>query len=378
MKTKGGDVMQSFGWHDRERATGTAQELVDLLLSYSLLHKASDIHIEPLDDVLRARCRIDGVLHVVGTLPKEKAEAVLIRLKIMAALDIANKRQPQDGRMLWRQDGRNIDLRLSTMPTVRGEKAVIRILGENAPDLRLDGLGLQEKAIRLIRRIIGGKNGLFLVCGPTGSGKTTTLYAALREIAADDVSIATLEDPVEYKCDGFCQSQINPKGGVEFHNGLRALLRQDPDILVVGEIRDAETAAIAVRAALTGHLVFSTLHTSSALDVPGRLVDMGVEAYLVADALIGVTAQRLVRRLCTDCAGKGCDACHGSGYRGRICLAEVVPVGKALRKVIRNMGGAEEMKRTAAEDVLFFDDAVRQALNEAVTTEAEIHRVYTE
>ena len=267
--------MKESVWTDEEGKTETVQNLIEKLFSYAMTIGVSDIHAEPLDETFRIRCRRDGVLQSVGAIRKEKGKAFINRLKVMAALDIADARRPQDGRIVYKE---GIDMRLSTMPTVRGEKAVIRILGgsRNLPDL--DGLGMDKRAVSLIRRSLRDAKGLIIICGPTGSGKTTTLYAALREIDKESVSIATLEDPVEYKIDGLSQSQIGKKGGIAFHEGLRALLRQDPDVLVIGEIRDNETAAIAVRAALTGHLVFSTIHANEAAAVPERLVDMGVPA----------------------------------------------------------------------------------------------------
>ena len=313
--------MKKSVWTDEEGKTETVQNLIEKLFSYAMDRGVSDIHAEPLDEKFRIRCRRDGVLESAGAIRKEKGKAFINRLKVMAALDIADARRPQDGRIVYKE---GIDMRLSTMPTVRGEKAVIRILGgsRNLPDL--DSLGIDKRAVSLIRKSLRDTKGLIIICGPTGSGKTTTLYAALREIDKESVSIATLEDPVEYKIDGLSQSQIGKKGGIAFHEGLRALLRQDPDILVIGEIRDDETATIAVRAALTGHLVFSTIHANEAAAVPERLVDMGVPAYLVGDALLCTAAQRLVRRHCAVCGGTGCLACNFSGYDGRDCLAEVI------------------------------------------------------
>ena len=369
--------MENCIWTEKEGITGTAQDLLDRLIGYAVREGASDIHIEPLDESVRVRCRFDGVLYTVAAAPPEKGEPFLIRLKIMAGLDIANKRLPQDGRILWESGAVKTDLRLSTMPTVRGEKAVIRILGSRTADFSLDGLGLPERGVALIRGALTYTNGLIIICGPTGSGKTTTLYAALRELDSDAVSIATLEDPVEYKINGFSQSQVNAKGGVEFPQGLRALLRQDPDILVIGEIRDGETATIAVRAALTGHLVLSTLHAATALHAPGRLIDMGIEPYLLADALLCLMAQRLVRRKCSVCGGKGCKACHGSGYGGRLCISEVVPMNAPLRNAIRSGKSEGEMQRLAGEGLLF-SESIRRSIGSGLTDAAEIRRVYKE
>lgn len=253
---------------------GTAHEIVSELLVYAADSGASDIHIEPMDRAVRIRLRRDGVLMSVGELPAERLDAVTARIKILASLDIANKRLPQDGRFVWPDGRRPIDMRVSTMPTIRGEKTVIRLLDAGQVTLNLDCLGLGDDVAALLRQLTKRSSGLFLYSGATGSGKTTTLYAALQELHRPEVSIATLEDPVEYKLEGVCQSQIHVKSGLEFHNGLRALLRQDPDILVIGEIRDVETARIAIRAALTGHLVFSTLHAASAAEAPIRLIEI--------------------------------------------------------------------------------------------------------
>ena len=260
---------------------------VNKLLQDALAAGASDIHIEPMDDAVRIRWRRDGVLCQAGCLHKSSLEKLVSRIKVLAGLDIANRRLPQDGRIVWKDGNRRLDLRVSTLPTVRGEKVVIRILDGQRIPLDLSALGMDDQARRCLERLIRCRQGLIVICGPTGSGKTTTLYAALHEIQDDSVSIATLEDPVEILMEGVSQSQVQAKGGMMFQDGLRALLRQDPDILVVGEIRDSETARIAVRAALTGHVIFSTLHAPSAVEAVIRLTDMGIAPYLAADALAG-------------------------------------------------------------------------------------------
>lgn len=287
---------------------------VNKLLQDALAAGASDIHIEPMDDAVRIRWRRDGVLCQAGCLHKSSLEKLVSRIKVLAGLDIANRRLPQDGRIVWKDGNRRLDLRVSTLPTVRGEKVVIRILDGQRIPLDLSALGMDDQARRCLERLIRCRQGLIVICGPTGSGKTTTLYAALHEIQDDSVSIATLEDPVEILMEGVSQSQVQAKGGMMFQDGLRALLRQDPDILVVGEIRDSETARIAVRAALTGHVIFSTLHAPSAVEAVIRLTDMGIAPYLAADALAGVVSQRLVRR-----------KTKAGTYEGRFCLCEVVP-----------------------------------------------------
>ena len=367
----GGFQMKKSVWTDEEGKTETVQNLIEKLFSYAMDRGVSDIHAEPLDEKFRIRCRRDGVLESAGAIRKEKGKAFINRLKVMAALDIADARRPQDGRIVYKE---GIDMRLSTMPTVRGEKAVIRILGgsRNLPDL--DGLGMDKRAVSLIRRSLRDAKGLIIICGPTGSGKTTTLYAALREIDKESVSIATLEDPVEYKIDGLSQSQIGKKGGIAFHEGLRALLRQDPDVLVIGEIRDNETAAIAVRAALTGHLVFSTIHANEAAAVPERLVDMGVPAYLVGDALVCTAAQRLVRKQCSVCGGTGCLACNFSGYDGRGCLAEVIYFTNRTKEAVRRDASTGAVRKGAQEKI-FFKETAMAMVRDGLTDEREIMRV---
>lgn len=367
-------------------------DLVDSMIEEAVRIGVSDIHIEPLDRCVRIRYRLDGVLVPVNTFPLEQLDKITSRIKIKSDLDIANKRLPQDGRLRWSQDGRNIDMRVSTMPTVRGEKTVIRLLDSGSIPLDLEKLGFTEQIVAILRTMIHRPKGLILLCGPTNSGKTTTLYAALHELDTKQISIATLEDPVEYKLEGICQSQINVKAGLLFHNGLRALLRQDPDILVIGEIRDKETASIAIRAALTGHLVFSTIHAGSALETPIRLMDMGIEPYMIADALLGVLSQRLVRRLCCHCrqvndttgyegsyVHTGCPHCFGTGYAGRVGIGEIVPVNKSLRCAIRDTANLELLQEAAARDgALFMGQSICDVLRAGETDWQEIQRMFTE
>lgn len=388
---------------------GPAHVVVDRILTYAAGHGVSDIHVEPTDETVRIRCRKDGVLFTLGDLPRDRLDALTVRIKVMAALDIANKRLPQDGRIAWRHGAETVDLRVSTMPTIRGEKTVIRLLDAGRVRLDLDALRLDGEAVTRLRRLIAATKGLLLICGPTGSGKTTTLYAALQERISPEIAVATLEDPVEYKIDGLSQSQIQPKQGLEFQNGLRALLRQDPDVMVVGEIRDSETARIAIQAALTGCLVLSTIHAANAAEVPVRLSDMGIEPYLVADALIGIVSQRLVRLLCTKCrvpvdrqgdrdgrpyvrdgvspshqngggggyVHQGCEACLGKGYDGRMALCEVVPVGPAVKACIRSGGAERDFYDAAVADGAFtMGQAIENALQQGLTDRMEIDRVY--
>lgn len=338
---------------------------VNELLQQALDAGASDIHIEPLDEAVRIRWRRDGVLCQAGTLHPGGLDKLVSRIKVMAGLDIANRRLPQDGRIVWKEGERRLDLRVSTLPTIRGEKVVIRILDGQRIPLALSALGMDDQARSCLEKLIRCRQGLIVICGPTGSGKTTTLYAAIHAIQDESVSIATLEDPVEILMNGISQSQVQPKGGMMFQDGLRALLRQDPDILVVGEIRDGETARIAVRAALTGHVIFSTLHAPSAVEAVIRLTDMGVAPYLAADALAGVVSQRLVRR-----------KIRADTYCGRFCLCEVVPAGPHLRQAIRRCDGVQELTEAARTDgAVLMPDVIARTLAAGLTDEAELRRV---
>jgi len=269
--------------------------LLDQILSQALEKKASDIHLEPREDYVRLRYRVDGILEEADPLHKNQQAALISRIKVLANLDISESRLPQDGRINFKQKHREFDLRISILPTVHGEKTVIRMLERRRALLKLTELGMTGEDLLLFRRLISKRSGLILVSGPTGSGKTTTLYAALRELNCRENNIMTIEDPVEYQLPGVNQTQVNPKAGLTFPRALRTILRQDPDILLIGEIRDLETARIAVQAALTGHLVFSTLHTKDASGAAVRLTEMGIESYLIEDVLLGVIAQRLIR-----------------------------------------------------------------------------------
>jgi type IV pilus assembly protein PilB len=275
--------------------------LVEAILNRAIADRASDLHIEPLEHRTRVRERIDGVLRETSEIPQELHDAVVARIKIMSNLDIAEKRVPQDGRIAYQIAGQAYDLRVSTYPSVHGEKVVLRILEKSTERFDLEKLGLEPSQLVRLRRLIERPYGMLIVCGPTGSGKTTTLYAALNHLNTPERNIITIEDPVEYQLPGIVQANVNPRAGLTFATGLRAILRQDPDVVLVGEIRDRETAMIAVEAALTGHMVFSTLHANEAAGAPGRLVEMGVEPFLLASALVGVLSQRLVRLLCTEC-----------------------------------------------------------------------------
>ena len=325
--------------------------LVNNLIARAVEQRASDIHLEPFEKVFRVRYRVDGVLYNVDAPPRELRAAVISRLKLMARLNIAERRLPQDGRIQLRTLGKEIDLRVSTMPTLYGESVVMRLLDRSAGDFYdLPNLGFSETMLARMEHHTSQPHGIFLVTGPTGSGKSTTLYSALKRINLPDKKIITIEDPVEYQMDGINQIHVNPQIGLTFAAGLRHIVRQDPDVIMVGEIRDLETAEIAIRAALTGHLVFSTLHTNDAPSAVTRLTDMGVENYLISSSLLAVLAQRLVRLICPHCRvvderqaaaldrpvyrGAGCDRCSQIGYRGRQGILELMDVNDEIRRLV--------------------------------------------
>jgi type II secretory ATPase GspE/PulE/Tfp pilus assembly ATPase PilB-like protein len=298
--------------------------LVDQLLAEGIQAGASDIHIEPEEQGIAVRHRVDGLLRHARTLPRRVAPSLVSRVKILSGLDIADRLRPQDGRARVAVQGSVVDLRVSTLPASHGEKIVIRVLDGSAGLRTLDSIGFSPAYLVRIRCLLEQREGLVLVTGPTGSGKTTTLYAALREIQARGVNVVTVEDPIEYRLPGIVQVQVHERAGLTFSAALRSIMRQDPDVILVGEIRDRETAEIAIQASLTGHLVLSTLHTNDAPSAVTRLIDIGVAGYQIATAVKGVIAQRLLRRRCSDCAGGGCAVCDGSGYRGRLAVAEVL------------------------------------------------------
>jgi general secretion pathway protein E len=354
-------------------------KLVNMLLFQALKLRASDIHLQPYADRFQVRMRIDGVLYDMESIPKRAQEAIISRVKVMGKMDIAERRLPQDGRASIRVGDGDVDVRISTVPVAGGERVVFRILDKTTKIYSLDQIGLEQDAERTIRRYINYSHGVIFVTGPTGSGKTTTLYACLDAINAPDLNILTIEDPVEYNLDGISQVQVNVKKGLTFANGLRSFLRQDPDVMMVGEVRDNETADIAIRAALTGHLVFSTVHTNDSASTVTRLIDIGVEPYLVSSSLLLVVAQRLLRTLCPNCRepitptqemlyhledlklspdqfaggklmkGRGCDECFGSGYAGRTAIYEVMPIDTHIQEQIVNKATASQIKRGALE-----------------------------
>src|SRR5712691_5080020 len=378
--------------------------LVNLLVENAISAEASDIHIEPFEDTLRIRYRIDGILYEQEAPPRRLQAAVTSRIKIMAEMNIAERRLPQDGRIRVTLHGRRVDIRVSTIPTVHGESIVMRLLDRSSVFLPLERLGFMPQMMARFEKLIQRPHGIILVTGPTGSGKTTTLYAALDKINSPDRKIITVEDPVEYQLKGVNQIPVKPKIGLTFASGLRHIVRQDPDVILIGEIRDLETAEIAIQAALTGHLVFSTLHTNDAPSAITRLEDMGVEPYLVSSVLEAVLAQRLVRRICEGCRvhdaparadleglgldadggytlyrGKGCDECRGTGYRGRFGIYELFPITEDVRSLVLRRASTPEIRRHAVEagmTTLRLDGLAKA--REGHTTVEEILRVTQE
>ncbi len=322
-------------------------KLVNILFMQAVKERASDIHIEPEEDILRIRYRIDGILHEVNDIPKKLQSAIISRIKILSKMDIAENRKPQDGRIRLKLESKDLDIRVSTFPTVHGENVVMRLLDKSSVLLGLKELGFSKKLLETFDKLIHRSNGIILVTGPTGSGKTTTLYAALTAINSMEKNIITIEDPVEYELPLIRQTPVNPKAGITFANGLRSILRQDPDIIMVGEIRDKETADVAIQAALTGHLVFSTLHTNDASSALTRLMDMGVEPFLISSSIAGILAQRLVRKLCDKCKGEGCKTCKDSGFTERIGIFELLVLDEKMKKIVNEKASADEIKKKA-------------------------------
>ncbi len=350
------------------------KRLVSMVLLEAIRNRASDIHFEPFEDEFKMRYRIDGVLYEMVPPPRHIAYAISSRIKVMANLDIAERRMPQDGRIPLVVAGNPVDLRVSVLPTMFGESVVLRVLDRTQVNLDMGKLGLREDDLRVVRQMMGKPHGIIICTGPTGSGKTTTLYAALRELNSIDVKILTAEDPVEYDVDGMIQVQVNPDIGLTFARALRSFLRQDPDIILVGEVRDKETAVMAVQSALTGHLVFSTLHTNDAPSSIARLLDLGLEPFQVTAAVEAIVAQRLVRRICEHCKeeyeptedmlmelnlrpedvkgrrfmyGRGCDYCNSTGYRGRMGIYEVMPMDEEMRELIMKHASSNVLRTEA-------------------------------
>lgn len=382
--------------------------LVGLIIRKALDTRASDIHVEPFENRLIVRYRIDGVMHEVESPPRRLSAAVISRIKIMANLDIAERRLPQDGRIKLRLQGKEVDLRVSTVPTMHGESVVMRILDKGGVPLNFESLGFEADLLEQFSEVLLRPHGILLVTGPTGSGKTTTLYTALSQLNKPDVKILTVEDPVEYQMDGINQIQVKPQIDLTFANALRSIVRQDPDVIMIGEIRDLETAQIAVQSALTGHLVLSTLHTNDAASTINRLLDMGMDDYLLTSTVIGIQAQRLVRTLCKNCRRSyvalpeivietglnrfikgdvsislfepvGCEACAHTGFIGRVAIMEIMPMTDGIRShVMRHAASGEIQKQAIAEGMLtMYEHGLRKVLAGTTTLE-EVLRVTRE
>ena len=381
--------------------------VVNLIMERALEARASDIHIEPFESRLIVRYRVDGVMQEVESPPRRLSAAVISRIKIMSNLDIAERRLPQDGRIKLRMKSKEIDMRVSTVPTMHGESVVMRVLDKGGVPLNFDTLGFQPETLKLFLNALTQPHGIVLVTGPTGSGKTTTLYTALQLLNKPDVKILTVEDPVEYQMEGINQIQVKPQIGLTFANALRSIVRQDPDVIMIGEIRDLETAQIAVQSALTGHLVISTLHTNDAPSTVNRLLDMGVEDYLLTSTVNGILAQRLVRSLCTDCREPyeplpevvkefelerftddtpimlyrpvGCEACGGTGYSGRLGIMEMMPMTDTIRSLVMRHAISGEIRRQAIDEGMqtLYEDGLRKVLAGTITLD-EVLRVTRE
>jgi len=379
-------------------------QMVNLIFSQAVRDSASDIHVEPFEREVRVRYRLDGILHEMLRPPKRMHAALISRIKILGEMNIAERRLPQDGRIKLQIAGRQVDVRVSIVPTIYGERAVMRVLDKTNAVFGLQESGMSLPSLETFRRLIRQPHGMILSTGPTGSGKSTTLYGALQELTSITTNILTIEDPVEYQISGIGQIQVRPAIGLTFANGLRSIVRQDPDILMVGEIRDEETAEIAIHAALTGHMIFSTLHTNDSAGAITRLLDMGVEPYLAASSIIGVVAQRLLRRNCAFCAapssesesalrplgltveglrghtpmrGKGCEKCQGTGFKGRTGLFELLVVDETMQEMMTRRASASAMKNYAVETLgmrTLLDDG-RRAVQSGLTTPEEVLRV---
>lgn len=397
---------------DLKKLEGITEEpvvikLVNLIIMKAVREGASDIHIEPEEEALKTRFRVDGMLHEITSPPKYLQSAIISRIKIMADLNIAERRIPQDGRFTIKMEGKTIDVRVSCVPTIYGENVVLRLLDASSALLTLTQLGFSEQVLEKYQKLISRPHGIILVTGPTGSGKTTTLYASLNKINTVEKNIITIEDPVEYKLEGVRQIQVNPKVNLTFANGLRSILRQDPNVIMVGEIRDFETVEIAIHAALTGHLVFSTLHTNDAPGAITRMIDMGAEPFLISSSVIGILAQRLVRTICKECKeeytptkealkdigledkgektkikfyrGKGCPKCMNTGYKGRISIYELLLPDDKIRNLIVAKAQLDEIRNQARSQGMttLMEDGI-QKIKEGMTTAEEVLRVTQE
>jgi general secretion pathway protein E len=417
-QTSASEVMQDIDDEDPERLFSEIEEigdllddtsdspvirLVNLMFSQAVRDNASDIHIEPYQNTLKIRQRLDGILHDMLSPPKHVQSALISRVKIMANLNIAEKRLPQDGRIELKIANKEIDIRVSTLPTAFGERVVLRLLRKSTVAISLTDLGMPQDRFTPFERQIKAPNGIVLVTGPTGSGKTTTLYAALTSINNTDINIITIEDPIEYRINGIGQMQINPKIDLTFASGLRSIVRQDPDVILIGEIRDTETAEIAIQSALTGHLVFSTLHTNDSAGAITRLRDMGIEQFLIASSVNAILAQRLVRIICTSCKeeytptpemlkrigfaedechdrkayrGKGCAKCYQTGYKGRCGIFELLLMTPDMKALVLQTSDANQIKRQAIENgmISLQQDGAMKVM-QGITTIEEVYRV---
>ena len=385
-----------------EVANAPVVKLVNSIIEHAIRNNASDVHIEPMENNMRVRLRMDGVLQEVMQAPKQAHAAVVTRVKIIGGMDIAEKRIPQDGRVETVIAGRSVDLRLSILPTVHGEKVVVRILGQNDMILSREMLGLSKENSEMFDRIVKSPHGIILVSGPTGSGKTTTLYAVLKELNQPTTNIVTVEDPVEYRMEGINQVQVNVKAGMTFANGLRSILRQDPDIILIGEIRDGETAEIAIRASITGHLVLSTIHTNDSASTVTRLVDMGIDSYLVSSSVVGIISQRLVRKICPRCKetykpshseamqlklrepkplfrGAGCNECSFSGYKGRTAIHEILVVTKEIRELVDRHASDDQIRTMAIRQgtTTLMNTCIQLVLDGVTTTQEMLKVTYS-
>jgi general secretion pathway protein E len=418
-KTSMGEIVGDIETRDEEGFNDDVQQLkdlaeeaptirlVNLIITHALEARASDIHIEPFENRLIVRYRVDGVMHEVESPPRRLSAAVISRIKIMANLDIAERRLPQDGRIKLRIQGKELDLRVSTVPTMYGESVVMRILDKSGAILSFAALGFDDEVLSIFLEALSQPHGIILVTGPTGSGKTTTLYTALQTLNKPDVKILTVEDPVEYQMEGVNQIQVKPQIGLTFANALRSIVRQDPDVIMIGEIRDLETAQIAVQSALTGHLVLSTLHTNDAASTINRLLDMGMDDYLLTSTVIGILAQRLVRTLCGECRqlrpvlpelaeemglhrytaarpielyhAVGCPHCGNTGYVGRVGIVEMLPINDGIRSLVMQHATAGEIHKLAVQQGMrtMFEHGLRKVMA-GVTTIEEVLRVTRE
>jgi type IV pilus assembly protein PilB len=372
--------------------------IVNDIVHEAIRLRASDIHFEPFEKEMTVRFRVDGVLHEMGVIPRERVPEIISRIKILSNMDIAERRRAQDGKIRISGQGRDVDIRVSTLPTGFGEKAVLRLLDKSNYDLTLERIGMDPQRLEIFKKALSMPNGIVLFTGPTGSGKTTSLYAGINHLKRPDINISTVEDPIEYNITGVNQTQVNQYTGMTFANSLRTLLRQDPDVIMVGEMRDSETAEIAIRSSLTGHLVLSTLHTNDAPSAITRLIDMGIEPYLVSSSLTVIIAQRLVRKICRHCScetvltaelregygipsdircykGLGCSSCGFTGYRGRIGIFEVLQITDTIRTLINDKAYAAQIREQARkEGMITLHEHALQVLDQGLTSVEEVLR----